>query len=250
MQRFAVVYRHAPLQQLQRFDLLILAPEAYSRREILALRRRGKTVLGYLNVGETESYRGFSGAVPPAFRLGPNPAWPGHTFIDPGYDGWLPLLQKNVIEPMLKKGFMGFFLDAVDLAAPWRFPQTRKAMIALIHRLRETYPQAILVANNCLFLLNEIAADLHGAVAEEVFFMADAAGNYRPRPAAARQQRLAEILNAKLRYRMPVFLIDYCADPAEPKCMAVHIAARELGLPQFISDVRLSRLYLPLNLRE
>ncbi|HHM23644.1 MAG TPA: hypothetical protein ENJ23_01225 [Bacteroidetes bacterium] len=240
---FAVIYRHVALDSLRPFELVILEPDAYSAAEIRTLQLQGKIVLGYLNVGEIERYRSFSGKVKSSWKLGPNPEWPDHDFVDPAKRGWQKILHRYRIQPMLEKGLDGFLLDSVDIASGARFPRLKKAMAALIRRIRRWAPDAAIVANNALFLLDEISDEIDGVLLEEVFFSFDSSGNYAVRPAEEQFARLQRIRSARERVSLPFFLVDYCPENWLEECRQVEEICRANDLVHFCTDRFASRIY-------
>ncbi len=247
VQSFAVIYRHVSPDELAPFEMIILEPEHFRRHEIQNLRQQGKIIFGYVNVGEIEEYRAFADRVPDRWKLADNQHWPGHTFVHPKWKGWRKLLQTHVLNPMQEKGFDGFFLDSVDIAAPWRFPETRKDMIRLIRWIRKQYPEKMLILNNGLFLAEALIEDIHGLLIEELFFTVDSAGRYDVRPMKQRLMLLKDILRAKTRWDLPVFLVDYCPEPPPQICRDIKRMSGLLGLPHFVTDYHLTRLYPELN---
>ena len=247
VQTFAVVYRHVVPDRLLPFDMVILEAEHYRADEIERLRRAGKIVIGYVNVGEIEAYRTFADQVPERWKLADNQHWPGHTFINPGWRGWRNLLQEHVLDRMREKGFHGLFLDSVDLAAPWRFPKTRRDMVKLIRWIHQQYPEMLLILNNGLFLLDDLVDSVHGVLIEELFFTVDQEGRYDVRPTNDRIMLLKDILRAKTRWNLPVFLVDYCPAPPPQICRDIKRMSSLLGLPHFVTDYHLTRLYPEIN---
>ncbi|MDQ7065590.1 MAG: endo alpha-1,4 polygalactosaminidase [candidate division KSB1 bacterium] len=247
VQSFAVVYQHIEPDQLMPFDMVILEAEHYRAEEIEQLRRAGKTVIGYVNVGEIEAYRVFANQVPERWKLADNQHWPGHTFINPGWKGWRILLRDYVLDRMREKGFHGLFLDSVDLAAPWRFPKTRADMVKLIRWLHREYPEMMLILNNGLFILNDLVDSIHGLLIEELFFTIDQEGRYTVRPTSNRITLLKDILRAKTRWNLPVFLVDYCPAPPPQICHDIKRVSGLLGLPHFVTDYYLTQLYPEIN---
>ncbi|RME01955.1 MAG: hypothetical protein D6814_00515 [Calditrichaeota bacterium] len=240
---FAMLFKKVSLQALEPFDMLILEPDEYTRRDLRELTARGKIVLAYLNIGEIEAYRPYAAEVRPEWLLSPNPNWAGHIFVDPAQRGWWHLLQRRAIEPILEMGFQGLFLDSVDLAANGRFPETRPAMVKFIRWLHQKNPSSILLLNNGLFLLDDVAHSVHGVVLEEAFSVADEQGNYRIRSSAEQRSILQEISQARERWRCPLFLVEYCPGAKSPGCARLGRLCRQTGLPYFLTDVHATRLY-------
>ncbi len=100
----------------------------YARQALDALRRPGGTLLGYLSIGEAESYRFYWKpewrAAPPPWLGRPNKDWPENYKVR----FWDPDWRENALKPYLKRlveqGFDGAYLDVVDAFEYWSDDET------------------------------------------------------------------------------------------------------------------------------
>jgi uncharacterized protein (TIGR01370 family) len=95
------------------YDLVVLDGQEATRAQVLALRRAGKVVLAYLDVGTIEPGRPWSRAAKP-YRLDYWPDW-GEWYADVAARGFRELITARVAPSMLRKGFDGLFLDNTDM---------------------------------------------------------------------------------------------------------------------------------------
>ncbi len=241
---FAIVYKKAPLEELTGFDLLILDPDAYDSAAFGGLTRRGKIVLGYLNVGEVETYRWYASEVPPNWVLKANPNWPHHNFVNVKKRGWRKLVVQKIARRILQKGAQGFFLDSVDLASPARNPHLKSAMVKLIRQLHGRYPTKFLLLNNGQFLLPEVASAVSGLAVENVFTEPEEQ-TVRHRPAGQVRRILENLKSLKEKYRLPIFLVDYFPQNGEVSVADWEAIARTYGMVLYVGDTLLQRVSPP-----
>lgn len=119
------------------YDLLVVDGEGASRAQIRALRRGGRIVLAYLDVGAVESGRSWFQRAKP-YRLGFWGDW-GEWYADTSAAGYRRLIARAVAPPMLRKGFDGLFLDNTDMISdhPRQAAGMRslvRSLAALVHR--------------------------------------------------------------------------------------------------------------------
>ena len=173
--RWGCQYQGIKLDALARsdLDLIVLDPIVDGERLRIdadsPLRRKAdgsrRLVLGYLSVGEAESYRPYWQAAwreaPPAW-LGPeNPRWPGSFAVRYWSAEWQDLLlgPDGALERMIAAGFDGVFLDRVDAYGDWPGMGQRgqRAMVGLVgriaERLRARTPKGLVVSQNAEPLL-------------------------------------------------------------------------------------------------
>ena len=246
---FAVIYKKVPLGELTPFDLLILDPDAYTRADFEELKAEGKILLGYLNVGEVESYRWYAGQVPKKWLLGVNPKWPEHRFVNVKKRGWRKLLIRKVAPRIFQRGADGLFLDSVDLASPGRRPKLRGAMVRLIRELHQKFPEKFLVLNNGQFLLRDVAEATSALAVENVFTKSDENGRVL-RPAGEVSDILQNLQNLKKQFQLPVFVVDYLPPEGRTVVEDWYAIAHRYGLKLYVGDAFLqhvSTVLLPEN---
>ena len=230
----------ADLDGLAENTVVILDPDPYSRDDMARLRREGVLSLGYLNIGEAETFRSFYDAIDPAWILGDNPAWAGHQYIDAREEGW----QSLIVDRVVSKEFDGLFLDMADVAAPGVHPETRAGIESLIRRLRAAYPTHLLVMNRGLFLLEDVEAAIDGLAVEGVFAHHDLqTGIYGRTTPDQRDPLVAALKGFRERTGGAALVIDY-ADSDALRQYALAEAVRE-GLPVYIGTIELAGQVAP-----
>ena len=231
------------LDVLREAPVVILDADFYTEDDVTALRRAGTLSLGYVNIGEAETYRPFYDDVDPAWVLGDNPNWPGHSYVDAREAGWRRLVVDRVSRAIVAKRFGGLFLDMADVAAPGVHPETREGIERLILDLRAAYPTHLLVMNRGLFLLGDesrVEAAIDGVVVEGVFSHHDfATGETRTTAPARRDPLVAALRGFRDRSGGAALVLDYADTDAQRR--AARAEAARYDLPIFVGAVDLGR---------
>jgi hypothetical protein len=95
------------------YDLLVLDGQEASRRQVATLRRAGKIVLAYLDVGTIEPWRPWYGTLK-AYRLDRWARW-GEWYARVSAAGFRRAIVERIAPEILGKGFDGLFLDNTDM---------------------------------------------------------------------------------------------------------------------------------------
>lgn len=148
-------YQPKLVKYMQKFKLVITDARNYSKRDIVSLRKKGVIVIGYVSLGESVKLEKGDGLGPGGYA-----SW----YFDKNNDGipdynkqyksyytnvsnsqWVSQVINAEIKKVADKGVDGFFLDTVDTIE--NYPETKNAMIDLIKKIRQKYPDKILVQN-------------------------------------------------------------------------------------------------------
>ncbi|MGC8904590.1 endo alpha-1,4 polygalactosaminidase [Thermus sp.] len=230
---YAVYYGTDPAEaaKLVNFDLAIVQPNL-PKAALLELKRAGVKVVAYLSVGEAEPGRV---SVPKDWILGQNPNW-GSYYVDARKPGWQDLVLSQA-KDYLAQGFDGLFLDTLDTAD--LFPETAPGLVALVKRLREAFPQAILVQNRGFRVLPETARYVDAVMYENLSSMYDfKAGRYVPV-----DNDPSPVLPFAKR-GLVVLALDYALPEDQGLIERAYVRARELGFIPYVSVIRLDRVFL------
>jgi len=223
-----------------RYDLVVLDGEAATRGEIAALRRAGKLVLGYLDVGTIESYRSWYPLVK-RYRLAYWGDW-GEWYAQVSAPGYRSVIAGRVAPRLLAKGFDGLFLDNTDMIEA--HPRQTAGMRGLVRRLA-AYVHArgrLLFAQNGEDTIGPLLADYDGWNREDVSYTYDFARHrYVRQPRAAVREAQAAL--ARIRAAgLLVLATDYTrAGDRRAAAQSVREACSAGALP-FVSDIDLTRI--------
>ena len=154
--------------------MVIMDSRGYSKEEIIELKRKGVTVIGYVSIGESITLQKGDGLGPGGYA-----SW----YFDSDKNGFPdqnkefksyyanvtnPLWVSQVIDVEMKnaadKGVDGFFLDTVDTIE--KYPKTKSAMIDVIKKIREEYPDKILIQNWGFSIIETTAPSINAVMWE------------------------------------------------------------------------------------
>lgn len=234
-------------EEILTYDLAILDPDTHPDLEPL---KGHVTLIAYVSLGEAETYRFYWETVKDRpWVLEENPNWGGNHYVDIRSPEWQDLLVREVVPRIKAQGFDGLFLDTVDTAAflesrdAKRFAGSRQAMIQLVKRLHEAFPDLLLIPNNGFEVLEAIAPVVQGVVTESLCSMPDfEAGGYRTSDPEDRGFREAALHKMMKRYGLAVFNIDYVAPGDLPMAHECVKDAHQNGFKPFVTQKDLDRL--------
>lgn len=153
-ERWAVYYGNAAKQAdlLGSFDMVVL--DADDHPPLNALKAQGKTLLGYVSLGEAETYRPYFKQLQKAgVLLAPNKEWKGHRIIDIRKPEWQSLVIDQLITNALAQGFDGVMLDTLDspldleINKPQKYAGMKEAALKMLRDIRAHFPSAKIMVN-------------------------------------------------------------------------------------------------------
>ena len=217
MSRLYVDYSAKPdAEALLSHNLCILDPA--SAADLPRGQQNGNVYLAYVSAvevlpGTPNAARANARGIP---TLAHNAEW-GADVLDVTNKGWLDYVVADLAGAALAKGYDGIFFDTLDSTACIVAAQPRKAaachaaLVALIKKLRERFPQKRIVLNRGFDLLDETVSSINGVVVEGLYQTGDAAGKkYRAVSASDTAWLLERIRRVEAR-KLLVFVIDYVA---------------------------------------
>lgn len=232
-------------RQLAVFNFAILDPAADV--DLPAAHQAGGTVLAYVATVELRPESPHAGqAKARGLRLqGRNEGW-ATDVLDVTDPAWMEFIVEDVAAAAVAKGYDGLFLDTLDSVAliakqqPAKGDACHRALVALIHRLRQRFPDKQIVLNRGFDLVREVRHDIQGVMAESLYqSWGPSLGQYREVGAEDRKWLLARLEEARAA-GLRVFVLDYAPadDPATAMVTAQKIAAH--GFVPFVSTPELS----------
>lgn len=242
---YVCYYGQGRLDELKRFDLVILQPEHYTAADLDSLRANGTISLAYLSLGEdtvlapdASWYLRSSNGTPLE-----NLDWNTY-YIDTREISWHEYLISTLIPPILQeRHFDGLFLDTID--SPDLFPEIRTSMIALVDAIRAAYPSTILVVNRGFTILEQIVSCVDG-VMFECFSTCHRAGHYATWSSPIREynSRLADWLNhLRLTHPINILALDYALPTEKPRIEYATRRALAYGFLPYVSTWDLGEIF-------
>lgn len=239
----------APPEAFSPYHLVVLESESYP--PLRPLTDRGKTLLGYLSVGEVEDHRRYFSIVKAEnILLQENKDWKGSYFVDLRDPRWTRRVIEQLIPQILRRGFDGLFLDTLDNAAhlerlnPSRYRGMTEAAARLVRTIRRHFPSIKLMINRAYEILPEVEGHVDMVLGESVFADYDfKTKSYRlvPQPLYQEQVKLLQAAK-KRRPELGIFSLDYW-DPADKAGIArIYREQRANGFEPYVATVELDRI--------
>jgi len=177
---FICYYGPDEVDEMARYDLVILEPGQHEPEAIGRIKAQGATVVGYISLGEileeprTETFTRTAEsdpAVPPYYldadgdgELDRNPGW-GGLYVDTRSPAWVERVVKELVPHIIdEQGVDGLFLDTLDTVDA--FPKTKQGMVGLVRSIRKAYPDIPIVANRGFSILDGMAPFIDGVLFE------------------------------------------------------------------------------------
>lgn len=209
-----------PVAALSEFDAVVVEPDSGFDPEA---QHGGHTAwFAYVSVGEVTPQRPYYAAMPKEWLVGHNAAWESKV-VDQDAPGWPAFYVKQVIAPLWRKGYRGFFLDTLDsyqLIAKTDADRQRQqaGLVAVIRAIKARYPRAMLMFNRGFEILPQVHELVYAVAFESLYSGWDQAKqSYTQVPLADRDWLLGQARIIREQYRLPVISIDYCA-PGDEQC--------------------------------
>lgn len=250
--RFVVYYGLDAEAPIAEFDLAVL--EADAPAGLLARRRPGARLLGYVSMGEVHTGRAYHADIRAAgLLLGPNPNWPDAFFVDMRAPIWDRLLLDRIVPDILARGFDGIFLDTLDDAEhlekldPMRNAGMVEAAAGLVRRMRRRFPGTPIMINRGYAVLPHVPGQFDMLLGESVRTTPDPDGNGYKR-VSERDYAWQRDAMWEARRRSPslrLFSLDYW-DPADRDGIArIYAEQRRNGFVPYVATPDLTRIVPP-----
>jgi uncharacterized protein (TIGR01370 family) len=239
----------APPDAFNPYHLVVLESESYP--PLRPLSDRGKTLLGYLSLGEVEDHRRYFASVKAEkILLQENKDWKGSYFVDVRDPRWTRRVIEQLIPQILRRGFDGLFLDTLDNPAhlervnPSRFRGMTAAAARLVRTIRLHFPTIKVMMNRGYEILPEVEGHIDMVLGESVFADYDFKTKSYRLVAPQLYQEQVKILQAarKRRPDLGIFTLDYW-DPADKAGIArIYREQRANGFEPYVATVELDRI--------
>lgn len=243
--KYCVNYHAEPdPADLLAFEMSILQPEA--KVDLAPGQALGRKYLAYLSVVEVNESASYLPELKKAgiALLGQNKQWRS-VCVDITQPAWEEFFLTKLAKAAVDKGFDGFFLDTLDSTAlltkerPDKQDAYRQALIQLIRKLKEKYPDKEIIVNRGFEILSEIKGSVQGVLIESVFQTFDAIGKYGP-VKVADHNNLVEKIRELRAAGWPVYVVDYLERGKDALAQSVAEQISKLGAEPFLTTKELS----------
>lgn len=229
---------------LPAYKLFILEADALG--PLTREEKAGRLCAAYMSIGEISQSRWFWPLVQDKpWLLEENPDWPDARRIDPRSREWSDLLVNTIAPALLAAGYDGFMLDNVDIGEylenrdPAAYAGARDAVADIIRRLRQVYPEALIIANGGLETAADTAECLDAVVIESAFsgWRANEDGSFSyaeisPQDRAWIRPRLLRVRGAGI----PVLALEYVDPENAAARQRVSEAAQKAGYHPYMAE--------------
>jgi polysaccharide biosynthesis protein PelA len=248
--RWAAYYSNtASVREFDAFSLLVLDSDGHP--PLGPLSSQGKTLLGYLSLGEVENNRRHFEAVKnEGILLQENRNWKGSYFVDVRDPHWKKRVLDQLIPEILQKGFAGVFLDTLDDSSylekldPKKYAGMNSAAAGLVVAIRQRFPSIKIMMNRGFDLLPKVAGAIDYELSESIFADYDFARKiHREVPRDLYRQQVDALKAAQVGTpKLQVFTLDYW-DPRDSKGIArIYEEQRKNGFIPYVATVALDRI--------
>lgn len=231
------------------YDLVILDSANYTLAARLV--DRGKSVLGYLSLGEVEKNRPWFTAVSQqGLLLQENRNWKGSYMIDVRDSRWTTRVIEKLIPEMLRRGFQGVFLDTLDNAAELERIDKNKyrgmtaAAASLVRTIRRHYPQIKIMMNRAYDILPEVGQYIDMELGESVYTDYNfAAKTYGYVEKKNYQLQVSWLKNAAKKFPdLKIYTLDYWNPEDKPGIAKIYETQNKNGFIPLVSTIALNQI--------
>ncbi len=251
-ENWTVYYGHAlPAEAFSSFDVVVL--DATYDAPVAALKAQGKTVLGYLSLGEAEDYRPYYKKLKEQkLLLEANPEWKGHFIIDIRKPEWGKIVVEELIPEIVAKGFDGIMFDTIDsplhLAIQKKdtYPGMNEAALKLLCDIRKAHPNVKLMLNRGFDVLTQAAPCIDMVLAESTRTDLQLSGSKKPKLVSDEDYNwyVGKLREAQLAApNLKVYSLDYWPMTDSKGVARIYAEQRANGFIPYVSTIDLQKVY-------
>jgi uncharacterized protein (TIGR01370 family) len=238
-----------PPETFSDYQLVVLDPDHHP--EIGLLLEQGKTVLGYISLGEVSKTRKYYQDVEKEGILySVNPHWPESRYVDMRSNKWVSRVIEELIPAILFQRFSGIFIDTIDNAEtmekadPIAFKGMQEAAIRLIRTIRLHYPEIKIMLNRGFSLLPQLEQTIDMELAEGILTRHDFQTGSDSLGSEEIYHELVDQLKAlqKRQPRLELYSLDYW-NPKDPQGIkSIYTTQRKEGFIPYVSTTSLTEI--------
>ena len=160
---FWVYYGSNHVEELSKYDLVIIEPYNYNKEDIKRLKSINPDIkiIAYLSIGEVDKNRDYFKDCQ-SIIIGKNPNWDSY-YVDVSSSVWKDIILREV-DKFINMGFDGIFLDTIDSAI---HTNQKEDVIRLIKDIRERYLNIIIIQNRGFEVVDKTAPYIDGVLFED-----------------------------------------------------------------------------------
>ena len=233
---FGVVYSDLKVSDVEGYDLLIVEPYFFDREKVQEIQNKGTKLIAYISLGEVNESRDYFETFKSVGFRGINKNH-GSYYIDLSSKKVHDVFLTQVISSYMELGFDGLFLDTIDAVSPYSERKDQQAnMINLIHSIRESIPNKVIIQNAGFFLLPDTKDYIDAVAIENVAtgfnFQLD---QYIIYDDSFIEERIALVDSLSTTNNIPFYIIDFAEDKESE--LFIRNKLKDLNYPLFISNI-------------
>ncbi len=238
LERVAFYYgQNIPINSLHAFQVVVVAPT--EQFDPIKFNTPNSEAYAYVSLGESDREKKNFSAIKKTWILSENKAW--HSVImDQTQSAWRDYVLNQIIGPLWKAGYRGFFLDTLDAYEganlnPENRAKQKEGMITLIKSIKEKYPTAKLIFNRGFDLLPSLHQDVNGFAVESLFQGYSKRQEKYQSVSEADRTWLLKKLEMVKQWKIPIIAIDYVPSDKPELSLAVAKKISALGFIPWVS---------------
>ena len=153
LKSFAVYYGIDKVDQLKKFDLVIVSP-LLNNKTIKELRKENVLVVGYVSISTIGNWEPWKEFVEEDMIIEKTELWK-EVIVNTNDKRWQNIIINRVVPYLLSKGFDGVFFDNLDIVDI--YPEFKKGIVRIIQEVREKYKNLFIVVNRGFSIVDDIA---------------------------------------------------------------------------------------------
>ena len=122
------------ISKLDGYDTVVIEPEEFTAAQVTSLKKKGKTVLAYLNVGAIEKNRSYYKSFK-KITLGAYDGWPDERWINVANVNWQNYVVNTLARKYIGMGFQGFYVDNLDVYYHYETDAIYNGCLSILKRL-------------------------------------------------------------------------------------------------------------------
>lgn len=241
----------APSELFLPYDVIVF--DSVQHPALAPLKDRGKTVLGYISLGEAEEYRSdFQFLKKQNLLVQRSKEWPDHHYVDVRNPAWIQKAIDETIPNLLQHGFDGIMIDTLDspLLLEEKYPQKYKGMsdavVRMIKAIRMHYPTIKIMVNRGFEVLPQIANDIDMVLAESTYTTYDFDKKVAVLQPKDEHEYYVEMLKSaqKIAPSLKIYTLDYWDMQDRKGVQAIYDLQRKYGFTPYVTTVDLEHIHV------
>lgn len=238
-----------PVEVYKDYSVVVLEPD--QRPPINLLLEQGKTVLGYISLGEVSKDRSYFKSVKDeGILFEKNPNWPDAFYVDMRTKEWTNRVINDLIPAILFQHFSGIFIDTIDNAEtmekqdPVKYRKMQEGAIKLIKTIRLHFPEMKIMLNRGFAILPYVAKDINSVLAESILalhnFKTGANTFIKPK---YYEEIVKELKDAqKLNPELEIYTLDYWDIKDTQNVKKIYETQRAQGFIPYVATLQLNEI--------